>query len=88
MAEADTQRGLVIFSALINFVDWLDLESEGKILGRSEKDRCQLVLRFLAAHQEGQNYVMQPEQIAARLWGGPVGRTELEKKDEAFKSKP
>lgn len=57
----DGQRGLVIMSALINFVDWLDAEG---VVTTTERGRGELVKRFLDAHQEGENYFMQAEQIA------------------------
>lgn len=70
MTTEDTtrQRGLVIISALINFIDWLD--REGK-LTVPEAERGKLVMAFLSAHQDGTNYFMQAEQIAERL-GAPL----------------
>lgn len=59
------QRGLVIISALINFVDWLDCED--LLPEMSEYERGQLVVKFLKAHAEGENYFMQAEQIAGLL---------------------
>lgn len=64
MATAALQRGMVILSALINFVDWLDSE---EILQLPEQERGELVKRFLDAHQTGENYFMQAEQIAEAL---------------------
>lgn len=64
--DSTQQRGLVIISALLNYVDWLD--SQGKMIpGISKHDRGQLVLQFLASHSEGQNYFMQADDIAKRL---------------------
>lgn len=64
MDKPDQQRGLVILSALINYTDWLDREG---LLPLSERQRGELVKRFLDAHQEGNNYFMQAEQIADAL---------------------
>lgn len=59
------KRGLVIMSALINFVDWL--HSEGLLPIDDEHERAQLILKFLAAHSAGENYFMKAEQIAEIL---------------------
>jgi chemotaxis signal transduction protein len=64
-ADANTQRGLVILSALINFVDWLDREDVIDI--DDERERARLVIKFLNAHVEGENYCMQAAQIAEIL---------------------
>lgn len=57
------QRGLVVMSALINFIDWLDREQYLD----SRQERGEIVKEFLDAHQDGQNYFMQAEQIADAL---------------------
>jgi hypothetical protein len=62
--DTTRQRGLVIISALINFIDWLDAEN---VVQLPEKQRAELVLQFLRAHNDGENYFMQAEQIAEIL---------------------
>lgn len=69
-ARQDQQRGLAIMSALINFVDWL--HAQGVLVTnvpepKAAQLRGQLVLGFLNAHSEGENYFMQAEHIAERL---------------------
>ncbi len=64
------QSGLMLISALINFVDWLD--TQGVLVSnqpepRASRLRAKLVKDFLAAHSEGENYLMQAEQIAEIL---------------------
>jgi len=61
-----TKRGMVIMSALINFVDWLSA-TELYPFTIEEKDKGMLVREFLASHSEGKNYFMQAEDIASRL---------------------
>lgn len=68
MMDTDQQRGLVIISALINFVDWL--HAEDLIAVDNEQERARLVLKFLDAHSKGENYFMQAEQIA-KILGSP-----------------
>lgn len=62
--QSTRQRGLVIISVLINFIDWLN--SEG-VVQLSERKRGELVKQFLDAHQEGENYFLQAEQVAEIL---------------------
>lgn len=63
-ADTQRERGLVIMSALLNFVDYLNAEN---IISQTETDRGQLVLRFLESHSNGENYFMCAEEIAERL---------------------
>lgn len=67
----DEQRGLTLISALINFVDWLD--REGLLKSLSDRERARLVLKFFDAHQPGENYFMQAEQIM-ELLGEPFAK--------------
>lgn len=67
------QRGLTLISALINFADWLHAEELLSV--DDERERAQLVLRFFAAHSEGENYFMQAEQIMEIL-GTPFQGTQ------------
>lgn len=72
-ASTAEQRGLMIISALINFADWLDAQDllVEQVSGHAnERPRAQLILDFLKAHSEGENYFMQAEQIAEIL-GAP-----------------
>lgn len=74
----DEKRGLVILSALINFVDWLN--AQGVLVTNvsepeAERLRGQLVLEFLKAHAESENYFMQADQIAEML-GAPFQEQE------------
>ena len=64
MSDTTAQRGLVVMSALINFVDWLDAEG---VLVTNVEPRTKLVLEFLDAHSEGETYFMQAEQVAEIL---------------------
>lgn len=65
--NAVEQRGLVVMSALLNFVDWLD-NSKG-VIHLPEKERGALIVEFLESHSEGENYFKQAEEIAERLSG-------------------
>lgn len=67
----DKQRGLTLISALINFVDWLD--REGLLKSLSDRERARLVLQFFDAHQPGEHYFMQAEQIMEIL-GEPFAK--------------
>jgi hypothetical protein len=58
------QRGLVIISVLMNFVDWLDKEN---VIALSPKDRAGLVKLFLETHSGEKNYFLCAEDIAERL---------------------
>lgn len=70
------QRGLMLISALINFVDWLDRE---RLLRPrlSDKERAKLVLKFFDAHQKGENYFLQAEQIVEILGESHLQRSPL-----------
>lgn len=71
--ESDQLRGLTLISALINFVDWLD--RGGLLKSLPERERARLVLQFFDAHQHGENYFLQAEQIMEIL-GEPFVREE------------
>lgn len=75
MKADNTQRGLVIISALLNFVDWL--HTPGIPIGNKRK-RGELVKQFLASHSEGKNYFIQADDIAERL-GVPFAEVGKEK---------
>lgn len=57
------QRGLVVMSALVNFVDWCDKP----ICLLSKKERGKMVLDFLSQHSKEKNHFLQAESIAKRL---------------------
>ena len=68
--DTQQQRGLVIMSALISFVDWL--HAQGVLVtnvpeAEAKQLRGKLVREFLASHSEGKNYFMRAEDIAERL---------------------
>jgi hypothetical protein len=70
MADTDTQRGLVIMSALLNFIDWLG--TQGVLVTNvpeveAEQLRGKLVLEFLKSHSESDGYFKQADDIAKRL---------------------
>lgn len=62
--DAARERGLVIISALLNFIDYLN--SQG-LMVLPEEDRGETVLQFLGAHSDDQNYFMCAERIAEQL---------------------
>lgn len=77
VADADP-RGLMLISALINFVDWLD--GEGLLKRLPDRERARLVLKFFDAHQPGENYFLQATQIAEIL-GEPFAKESITNAD-------
>lgn len=71
--DSREERGLVILSCLLNFIDWLDINEQTSIPFTKER-RGELVLEFLTTHSKGTNYYLQAEDIAARL-GVPFGKS-------------
>lgn len=69
--DTDTERGLVLLSFGINFVDWL--RDNDKYIPFDEKRRGNLVIEFMKSHSGKKNVFKQAEEIAARL-GVPLGR--------------
>lgn len=59
------ERGLVIMSALINFMDYL--ESQGILTDLSPKTKGKIIKEFLESHSSKRNYFLQAEDIAERL---------------------
>lgn len=70
--DTDTERGLVIISALINFIDYLDEKNQTRIPFTKQK-RGDIVLDFLQDHSDKRHCFKQASDIAARL-GVPLGR--------------
>lgn len=70
MDDTDAERGLVIMSALLNFVDYLNSQ---QLLIIPEKTRGKLVIEFLEDHSDKRHCFRQATDIAARL-GVPLGR--------------
>lgn len=70
--DSREERGLVILSCLLNFIDWMDEHDQTRIPFTKEA-RGQFVLKFLSSHSNGKNYYLQANDIAARL-GIPFGR--------------
>lgn len=60
----EEQNGLVIISALINFVDWM---ADEHILLANRHQRGEMVKRFLTSHSTDINYIKQADDIAKRL---------------------
>lgn len=65
MTNEDQLRGLVIISALLNFVDWLNSQDYLTIYGEAERGK--LVVSFLESHSKDKNYFLQASDIAKRL---------------------
>lgn len=64
MPTENEQRGLVIISVLINFVDYLE---KRRIITHNETRRSELVREFLASHSNEKNYFMSADEIAKKL---------------------
>jgi hypothetical protein len=58
-------RGLVIMSALVNFIDWLYDETD--VIRSTESDGGQLVRQFLESHSDKRNYFVCADEITERL---------------------
>ena len=64
IVNTNQERGLVIISALLNFVDYLEKRS---IITHNEQRRGELIREFLESHSPENNYFMCAEDIAKRL---------------------
>ena len=70
--DTDAERGLVILSALVNFIDWMDGQDVTRMPFTKQK-RGEIVLEFLKDNSDGRHCFKQATDIAARL-GVPLGR--------------
>ena len=71
--DANQQRGLVIISALLNFIDWLEAQDMLTVSPLAGQERAELVKLFLHLHSDKMGYFKQADEIAGRL-GAPFER--------------